>query len=99
MKEQEQFVGKVSLGALGLGWLWMIFSKLYNYAILSFFITPANIVLALIFFFTGRKLAWESGEWESFEAFKKKQKQLDTLAIVIWAFMIFVLLTLGLTFK
>ena len=98
-QEQERFIKRVSWGALGLGWVWMVFSKLYIYAVVSFLILPANFILSVIFFLHGRKSSWESREWESFEVFQKKQEQLDALAVVLWVFIVAAFLLLILSFN
>lgn len=67
--EQEQFLGKFSIGALTLGMFYAFGSLLLKEGFLML-IPIYNIYLWIKLMFSGRRLSFERGSWLSFEAYQ-----------------------------
>lgn len=83
----EKFVRSWSWGAFFLGFIWALSSRLYGWGIALFFLSfvpIANLIFWIYFSVVGRKKSWEKGKWESFDAFKNRQKLLDKIGFILF---------------
>lgn len=86
VEDQQAFINRWSWGGFGLGWLYFMASRMYKTGflyLLGLFIPILNIYLSIKSGFRGRKMTWESGKWADFGAYQKRQKLLDTIAIIL----------------
>jgi len=78
----EKFVRSWSWGAFFMSFIWALASRLYGWGVALFFLAfvpGVNLVFWIYFSVVGRKKSWEKGKWESFDAFKGRQKLLDKI--------------------
>ncbi|MEI8174959.1 MAG: hypothetical protein WCG28_03345, partial [bacterium] len=88
--DQQDFINKWSWGGFFLYAVYFIASRNYKRAFLYFLGTAVpilNIWLWIKSGLRGRKLVWESGKWQDFESYRKRQKLLDKIGF-IWALII-----------
>jgi uncharacterized protein YpmB len=80
--DQEKFINRWSFGAFSLSIIYFFASGLIKQG-LFMFIPFYNIYIWIKGIVKGRKMSWEKGEWKDFETFKKRQKMLDRIGIVL----------------
>lgn len=79
---QDAFINKWSWGGFLLYVFYFIGCRMYKKALLYFLgvIVPIfNIWLWIKSGLKGRKMVWESGKWQDFESYRKRQKLLDKI--------------------
>lgn len=89
--EQLKYIRGGSLGAFFGGLIWPLGSKLWLWALLSL-VPIVNIYVWLKLTFHGRRMAWEKGEWQSFDQFRQRQKVLGWVILgffVVYALILF----------
>jgi len=93
-KTKTEYIKSFSMGALILGWIWILFSRLYSklWVIIPLFIPGINIVFAIWLGVEGRRMAWEEKKWDDFEEFKQRQGKLDKTAGTLLFFGIFAII-------
>ena len=79
--EQEKFISDFSIGAF-LGIWWALSSRIYGKALL-YLIPLFNIFIWATGLWQGRRIVWNSGKWNNFDLYCKRQKLLDRIAIII----------------
>ena len=79
--EQQTFVNRWSVGGL-LGLWYFLAGRLYIEALLML-IPIYNIYLGIKAIGRGRRMVWSSGKWSDFQSYRKRQKILDWVAIVL----------------
>jgi hypothetical protein len=83
----DEFIRKWSWGGFFLFIVYLFASRLYKKAVLYLLGTAVPILDIVLWIKTGlrgRKMTWESGKWTDFEAYKKRQKLLDKIGIILF---------------
>ncbi len=85
--DQDSFVRKWSWGGFFLTWIYFLASRAYKTAVLYFlgmFVPILNIVLWIRGGLKGRKIVLKKVGWPNFEAYKKRQRLLDKIGVIIF---------------
>lgn len=94
----DTFINRWSWGGFFLYFFYFLGGRLYAKAFLYLLGTAVpilNIWLWIKSGLRGRKMVWESGKWNDFEEYKKRQKLLDKIGIWLFAASILLLLAYG----
>ncbi len=84
--DQDTFVNKWSWGGFFLHWIYFIASRAPKKAFLYFLgslVPILNIYLWIKTGLKGRKITWETGKWLNFEDYRKRQKLLDKIGVIV----------------
>lgn len=92
--EQQIYINRPSVGALGLYWIYLLANGLYKRALIYWLlgiIPIVNIVFFIKLILRARAISWSERAWQSFDVYRKRQKSLDivgTLVFILWFGMI-----------
>lgn len=81
--EQITFIQKWSWGAFFSPIVWALGNKLYLWA-LGCLVPLFNIYVWIKLASGGRAMAWEEGNWKDFEQFKKRQKIMMVIIVLLF---------------
>jgi len=87
-EDEIKFIKRWSWGGFVLGWIYFLASRLVKRGaghFLSLLLPPVYFALLIIAGANGRKRVWESGKWVNFESYRKRQKVLDKIGIILIA--------------
>ncbi len=84
--DEQAYIHKWSWGGFVFPWVYYLANRLVLKGLLYLLgamVPGLNIVLQIITGIKGRKVVWESGKWTDLESYKKRQKLIDVIGIVI----------------
>ncbi|HBL39064.1 TPA: hypothetical protein DDZ10_00075 [Candidatus Uhrbacteria bacterium] len=81
--EQVEYIAKWSWSAFFMRWIWTLCNRGVRFWTLGFFAPIVQQYFWVKIAMHGRRMTWESGRWQSFKEFRKRQRILAWVAWVL----------------